>query len=90
MTAARVTAIRSRLEAALRPTVLEIQDDSALHAGHPGARGGAGHFSVVVESEAFTGLSRIKRHQLVYTAVADMLPSEIHALSIDAKAPGER
>jgi len=87
---ARVEAIRSRLEAALQPAVLDIQDDSALHAGHPGARGGAGHFTVIVESAAFSGLNRIKRHQLVYSAVADMMPTEIHALSIDARAPGER
>ena len=89
MSAARVTGIRDRLQAALQPTSVTVRDDSALHAGHPGARDGAGHFAVEIESAAFAGLNRIRRHQLVYAALADMMPAEIHALSINAKAPGE-
>ena len=85
----RVRKIRERLEAALEPSALFVRDDSASHAGHPGAQGGAGHFFVSIESEAFEGLGRIKRHRLVYAAVADLMPHEIHALSIDATAPGE-
>jgi len=81
--------IRDRLQAALQPTSLSVRDDSALHVGHPGARDGAGHFAVEIESPLFAGLSRIRRHQLVYAAVEDMIPVEIHALSIKAKAPGE-
>lgn len=90
MTAARVATIRARLEAALQPTALVVRDDSARHAGHAGARDGAGHFIVDIESEKFQGLDRLRRHRLVYAALAGMMPADIHALSIDAKTPGER
>ena len=76
------------LRAALAPSRLEVHDDSHLHAGHAGAREGR-HFSVRVESEAFRGLSRLRRHRLVYDAVASLMASGIHALAIDARAPGE-
>ena len=76
------------LRAALAPSRLEVQDDSHLHAGHAGAREGR-HFSVRVESEAFRGLSRLRRHRLVYDAVASLMANGIHALAIDARAPGE-
>lgn len=73
---------------ALQPTRLEIRDDSALHAGHAGS-GGGGHYSIVIESSQFTGKSTIMRHRLVYQAVGDLIPSKVHALSINAFAPGE-
>jgi len=81
-------ALRSRL-AALAPVWVEITDDSAAHAGHPGAAGGAGHFSLLVVSEAFSGLSRLARHQRVVRELADLLPHPIHALSIRALTPEE-
>ena len=80
--------LRSRL-GALQPEVLEITDDSAAHAGHAGAAGGAGHFSVLIVSEVFCGLSRVQRHARVYREVADLLPHPVHALSIKALAPQE-
>jgi BolA protein len=86
----RVSAIRDRLDRAFSPERLDIRDDSALHAGHAGARDGAGHFAVTIRAEAFRGRTRIERHRLVYEAVADLMPKEIHALSIDAAAAGER
>jgi BolA protein len=73
---------------ALAPTKLEIQDDSAQHAGHAGNRGG-GHYTVLIESSQFAGKSTIMRHRLVYEAVGDLIPTQIHALSIRAYAPGE-
>ena len=76
------------LRAALAPSRLEVQDDSHLHAGHAGAREGR-HFSVRDESEAIRGLSRLRRHRLVYDAVASLMANGIHALAIDARAPGE-
>lgn len=79
--------LRQRL-AALQPTRLEIRDDSALHAGHAGNRGG-GHYHVLIESSLFCEKSRIMRHRLVYQAVGDLIPTQIHALSIQAIAPGE-
>lgn len=72
----------------LRPSQLTITDDSYLHAGHAGNTGG-GHFTVWIISEAFVGLSLIKRHRMVYDAAAELLPSVIHALSIQAKTPNE-
>lgn len=82
------TLLRERL-ADLRPTTLEVSDDSAAHAGHAGARSGGGHFSVVVVSEFFAGLSRVARHQAVYGRVRDLIPHRVHALAIRALAPGE-
>lgn len=72
----------------LQPTQLEIRDDSALHAGHAGS-GGGGHYSVTIESSQFAGKSTIMRHRLVYQAVGDLIPTKVHALSIQAFAPGE-
>ncbi len=82
------TVLRERL-AGLQPAVLEITDDSARHVGHAGAANGARHFSVMIVSEAFSGLPRVKRHERVYRQVGDLLPYPIHALSIKALAPEE-
>ena len=70
------------------PLNLAVQDDSHLHAGHAGAREGR-HFSVRLVSERFRGLSRVARHRLVYDSLHDLIPRGIHALAIDARAPGE-
>ena len=80
----RVEMIRTRLEVALSPTQTDIVDESHLHAGHAG-----GHFNVTIVAEIFTGKSTIERHRMVYLAVNDLMPSEIHALSIRALAPEE-
>lgn len=85
----RIEQIEQRLRAALDPESLDIEDDSHLHAGHAGARGGAGHYGVTVVSKAFSGLGTVERHRLVYDAVRDMMPAEIHALRISAYAPDE-
>ena len=82
------TTLRSRL-ADLSPSALEIHDDSAEHAGHAGAAGGAGHFSLLIVSKAFSGVSRLERHQQVLNRVSDLLPHPIHALSIRALSPEE-
>jgi len=80
--------IRRELQAALRPDLLEVQDDSHLHAGHAGAREGR-HFTVRIISLRFEGLSRVARHRLVYDALHSLIPRGIHALAIEAHAPGE-
>jgi BolA protein len=81
-------AIRQALEQALGPQSVEVDDDSHLHAGHAGAREGR-HFSVRVVAERFNGLSRVARHRLIYDALNSLIPQGIHALAIDARAPGE-
>ena len=74
---------------AFAPTVLEITDDSAKHAGHAGAAAGGGHFSVTIVSEQFLGLSRLARHRAVLDRVGDLIPHPVHAIAIRALAPDE-
>jgi BolA protein len=90
VTTEREAKIRQRLEQSLDPLELMIKDQSQLHVGHEGARDGKGHFDIVVVSQAFTGVSRVKRHRMVYDALRDLLESDIHALRISAYAPSER
>jgi BolA family transcriptional regulator, general stress-responsive regulator len=88
MSAERVARLRQALEEQLAPSSLEINDDSAAHAGHAGAKEG-GHFRVHLVSVAFRGRSQIERHRLVYAAVAPLLQGDVHALNIRALAPEE-
>lgn len=90
MTADRQLLIGQQLEARLRPTELMIKDQSQLHAGHEGAKGGMGHFDVTIVSEVFAGLNRIQRHRMVYDALSELLETDIHALRIKAFTPSER
>jgi BolA protein len=83
-----MTQLRTALEQALSPSSLEIFDDSARHAGHAGARGGA-HLRVRLVADAFRGRSQLERHRLVYAAVAPLMSGAVHALNIDARAPDE-
>ena len=71
--------------ALLQPVKLEIVDESALHAGHAGARGGGGHYRLSIVSEKFNGLNTLARHRLVYQALGDLMNERIHALSLDAR-----
>lgn len=80
--------LEAALREALAPSALEVQDDSHLHAGHAGAREGR-HFTVRVTAERFTGLSRVARHRLVYDALHRLIPRGIHAIAIEARAPGD-
>jgi BolA protein len=89
MSAERIALIEERLRDALAPENLQIIDDSAAHAGHAGARGGGGHFNVMIVSKAFVGETLLQRHRLVYAALNDLLPTTIHALSIKALTPDE-
>lgn len=82
--------ISRKLEAAFAPTRLEVQDDSARHAGHAGSReGGESHFNVAMTSEVFNGLSRVERQRRVNAVLAEELAGPVHALSLKLKAPGE-
>jgi BolA protein len=75
--------------AVLQPESIEIVDDSALHAGHAGAKGGGGHYQLLIVSQQFAGKPTVARHRMVYDALQDMMREQIHALSIKAFAPDE-
>ena len=80
--------MRERLTALL-PGSIEIGDDSALHAGHAGAASGGGHYTLRIVSARFTGKSRVARHRLVYETLGPLMEHRIHALALNALAPGE-
>ena len=78
------------LAAALAPTRLEVINDSARHRGHSGDDGsGESHFTVVIESAAFSGKSRLERQRMVNAALGDIPGTRVHALAIKALAPEE-
>ena len=84
--------IAEKLTQALAPRRMEIVDDSMRHHGHAGAHadgGGETHFNVTVESDVFTGKSRLERQRLVYALLADELRERVHALALKLVAPGE-
>jgi BolA family transcriptional regulator, general stress-responsive regulator len=85
----RLDRIRQLLTEHLQPQSLEVEDESHLHAGHAGARDGRGHFRVLVVSPVFQGKSSLARHRAVYAALGDMMQTDIHALSVEARATGE-
>jgi BolA family transcriptional regulator, general stress-responsive regulator len=82
-----IETIQNRL-ALLEPVSLEIEDDSAAHAGHKGNAGG-GHFNIKVISSHFSQKSQIIRHRLIYQALNDLIPQQIHAISIIAISPDD-
>jgi BolA family transcriptional regulator, general stress-responsive regulator len=79
--------LRLRFEQQFPSASIEIEDESHLHAGHAGAQGGAGHFSVKITSSRFAALNTVARHRLVYDAVRDWMPDRVHALRIQAVEP---
>ncbi len=80
--------IEQRL-AVLTPDSVELIDDSEKHAGHAGAKGGGGHFQLIIVSPLFEGKSSQVRHRMIHAALGEMLEREIHALSIKAYTPDE-
>ncbi len=82
--------ITQKLTEAFAPARLDVIDESHLHAGHAGHRpGGETHFRVHIVSEAFRGKSRLQRHRLVNETLSGELAGGVHALAIQASAPGE-
>ena len=84
----RVAAMEARL-AVLSPISLDIIDESHRHAGHAGARDGGGHYVLNIVSAQFAGKNTVARHRMIYLALAEMMKSEIHALTIQAQATDE-
>ena len=82
--------IETLLQEAFLPTRLDVMNDSAKHSGHMGDDGsGESHFTVVIESVAFIGKSRLERQRLVNRALGDIPGDRVHALAIRAFAPNE-
>jgi len=82
--------LREKLSTEFSPSRLDIIDDSDKHQGHAGHReGGESHFTVIIESQAFTGLSRVDRQRRINKVLAEELAGPVHALSIKATAPGD-
>jgi BolA protein len=75
--------------AVLSPDSIELIDDSQKHAGHEGAKGGGGHFELIIVSPLFEGKSSQARHRMIHAALGEMLEREIHAISIKAYTPDE-
>lgn len=87
--ATRLERIRFRLEERLQPLTLDLIDESHRHAGHAGAATGRGHFRARIVSAAFEGAPLIARHRAVYAALGELMDTDIHALAIEARSPGE-
>ena len=89
--------IKQKLQSGLTPSVLDVVDDSHRHAGHAHAvshaakagRSGETHFTVKVVSESFRGKPRLARHQMINDLLRAEFADGVHALSIEARAPGE-
>ncbi len=82
-----ISEMKERL-ATLAPEHMEIIDESALHAGHAGAKSG-GHYHLTIIAAVFTGQNMVARHRTIYQALGDLMSTRIHALSITALPPGE-
>ena len=87
---ARADRISAKLTAGLKPLVVNVVDESHQHAGHGGWReGGETHYRITIVADAFAGKSRLERHRLVNALLKDEFDEGLHALAIEAAAPGE-
>ncbi len=81
------------LDAAFAPMAMQLVNESAKHRGHAGVAeagdSGNTHFRLEIVAKAFAGKSRVERHRMIYAALGDAFDRGMHALAIDAKAPGE-
>lgn len=78
----RIQWMHEQLNTQLNPSELTIVDESHKHVGHPGAKDGAGHFSIEICAKTFQGKSLLECHRMVYSVLAKAIPHEIHALRI--------
>lgn len=85
----RISRMKEILTAEFSPRLLDIEDESHLHAGHEGAKSGKGHFKLTIVADAFANRKPIERHRMVFSALGDMMNTDIHALSIKASTTDE-
>jgi BolA protein len=86
----RQARVEARLREAFQPEILEIEDESHRHRGHPGAASGASHYRVLLVSSRFESCPPVKRHRMVYEALEGLMNSEVHALALQTLTPAER
>ncbi|MCE9625056.1 MAG: BolA family transcriptional regulator [Deltaproteobacteria bacterium] len=82
-----IETIEATLREKLKPEVLRVEDDSAKHRGHAGARQGGGHYIVTLVAPAFEGLGLVDQHRLVNEALKDLFGRDIHALALNTYSP---
>lgn len=83
-----IRAIEEKL-GTLDPALVEVADESSLHAGHEGAKSGGGHYRLTIVSAQFSGKNTLARHRMIYAALGGMMQRQIHALAIRAYTPDE-
>jgi len=88
MTSTHESLLHDRL-LALSPTRLEIENESHLHAGHAGSKGGASHFRVHIQADCFVGKRTVTQHRMVYDLITDLMPFPIHALALHTSIPSQ-
>ena len=79
--------IQERLENAFPDSHIVLKDESHLHAGHVGAQSGKGHYALEIVAREFAGKNKVERHRMVYGSLGELMQTDIHALTIDAKSP---
>jgi BolA family transcriptional regulator, general stress-responsive regulator len=82
----RIVLIKNTLEQKLQPRYIEVVDESHLHTGHAGARDGKGHFKLIVAAEKLDTKKPLEQHRIIYAALAELLLTDIHALSIEVRS----
>ena len=78
----RISRIKSRLKERFSPCEIEVIDESHLHSGHAGSKGGLGHFAISIKAPIFAKKSLLEKHRLIYETLGEMMQSDIHALRI--------
>jgi len=85
----RLETINALLRAGFAPLECQVEDESALHAGHAGAASGGGHYRLRLVSARFEGLGKVSRHRLVYDYLRELMQKDIHALAMTLLTPAE-
>ncbi len=86
----RAARLEATLREALAPALLVVEDESARHAGHAGARpGGESHYKITAVSARFNGLGRLDRSRMVHAMLAGEFAGGLHALSLTLRSTNE-
>jgi len=72
--------IETKINEALSPSHLQVINESHMHSVPPGSES---HFKVVIVSESFEGVPRVRRHQTINGILKDEIAGPVHALSME-------